>query len=51
LITPSGESEWIGSTRIVREDVVRDDQPLRHDPDKLAQVLLRLYNEQRSSSK
>ena len=29
-------------TRVLVEDVVRDDQPLRHDPDKLAAVLLRL---------
>lgn len=29
--------------RVVVEDVVRDDKPLRHDPEKLARVLLRLY--------
>jgi uncharacterized cofD-like protein len=33
--------------RIVVEDVVRDDHPLRHDPDKLATVLMRIYEEQR----
>jgi len=33
--------------RVVVEDVVRDDLPLRHDPDKLATVLLRLYEEER----
>ena len=31
------------------EDVVRDDHPLRHDPDKLAEVLMRVYEEQRRS--
>jgi hypothetical protein len=29
------------------DDVVRDDLPLRHDPDKLAAVLMRLYEEER----
>jgi uncharacterized cofD-like protein len=33
--------------RITVEDVVREDQPLRHDPDKLATVLMRIYDEQR----
>jgi uncharacterized cofD-like protein len=33
--------------RVVVEDVVRDDLPLRHDPDKLATVLMRLYEEDR----
>jgi uncharacterized cofD-like protein len=33
--------------RVVVEDVVRDDLPLRHDPDKLAQVLMRVYEEER----
>jgi uncharacterized cofD-like protein len=32
---------------IVVEDVVRDDLPLRHDPDKLAQALLRVYEVRR----
>jgi uncharacterized cofD-like protein len=32
---------------IVVEDVVRDDLPLRHDPDKLARALLRVYEERR----
>jgi uncharacterized cofD-like protein len=31
-----------GDPLIVVDDVVRDDQPLRHDPDKLAVVLMRL---------
>jgi uncharacterized cofD-like protein len=34
-------------TRVVVEDVVRDDLPLRHDPDKLARVLLRVNEEER----
>ena len=29
------------------EDVVRDDHPLRHDPDKLARVLMRVYAAER----
>jgi uncharacterized cofD-like protein len=33
--------------RVVVEDVVRDDLPLRHDPDKLASVLMRLYEDDR----
>ena len=33
--------------RVVVEDVVRDDHPLRHDPDKLATVLMRLFEEER----
>jgi uncharacterized cofD-like protein len=33
--------------RIVLEDVVRDDLPLRHDPDKLSRVLMRVYEEER----
>jgi uncharacterized cofD-like protein len=35
--------------RILLEDVVRADHPLRHDPDKLATVLLRLHEEHRRS--
>ncbi|MBV9599770.1 MAG: YvcK family protein [Chloroflexi bacterium] len=34
-------------TRVMVEDVVRDDLALRHDPDKLATVLLRIYDEER----
>jgi uncharacterized cofD-like protein len=37
----------VGHPLVVVEDVVRDDQPLRHDPDKLATVLMRIYEEQR----
>jgi uncharacterized cofD-like protein len=33
--------------RVVLEDVVRDDLPLRHDPDKLARVLMRVQEEER----
>jgi uncharacterized cofD-like protein len=36
-----------GSPMVVVEDVVRDDLPLRHDPDKLARVLLRMHEQQR----
>jgi uncharacterized cofD-like protein len=36
---------------IVFEDVVRDDQPLRHDPTKLAQVLLQVYAERRHAAR
>jgi uncharacterized cofD-like protein len=33
--------------RVIVEDVVRADQPLRHDPDKLAAVLMRVYEADR----
>ncbi|HEY0581914.1 MAG TPA: gluconeogenesis factor YvcK family protein [Chloroflexota bacterium] len=33
--------------RIVVDDVVRDDHALRHDPEKLAAVLMRVYEEER----
>jgi uncharacterized cofD-like protein len=33
--------------RVVVDDVVRDDHPLRHDPDKLASVLMRVYEAER----
>src|SRR5262249_10903117 len=33
--------------RVVVDDVVRVDNPLRHDPDKLAAVLMHVYEEQR----
>jgi hypothetical protein len=41
--TPARSTE----PRVVVEDVVRDDQPLRHDPDKLAAVLMRVYETER----
>jgi uncharacterized cofD-like protein len=41
--SPSRSTE----TRVVVEDVVRDDHPLRHDPDKLAAVLMRVYEAER----
>ena len=41
--TPSRSTE----PRVAVEDVVRDDQPLRHDPDKLAAVLMRVYETER----
>jgi uncharacterized cofD-like protein len=37
----------VGHPLVVVEDVVRDDHPLRHDPDKLATALMRIYEEQR----
>ncbi|HEV7665411.1 MAG TPA: uridine diphosphate-N-acetylglucosamine-binding protein YvcK [Chloroflexota bacterium] len=36
-----------GHPRIVVDNVVRDDHPLRHDPEKLATVLMRVYEEDR----
>jgi uncharacterized cofD-like protein len=36
-----------GRPHVIVEDVVRDGQPLRHDPDKLAAVLMRTYAGQR----
>jgi uncharacterized cofD-like protein len=36
-----------GQPRIVVDDVVRDDHALRHDPDKLAVVLMRVYEAER----
>jgi uncharacterized cofD-like protein len=45
LVTASPDLE--SRPRIVVEDVVRPDNPLRHDPDKLATVLVRLLEEQR----
>ena len=41
--TPARSTE----PRVVVEDVVRDDHPLRHDPDKLAAVLMRVYETER----
>jgi uncharacterized cofD-like protein len=41
--TPTGA----GHPQVLVEDVVRDDHPLRHDPDKLATVLMRVYEVQR----
>jgi uncharacterized cofD-like protein len=35
--------------RVFREDVVRDDNVLRHDSDKLAAALMRIYEDQRRS--
>ena len=41
------EPREAGRPKVVVADVVRDDQPLRHDPDKLAHVLLRVHEQQR----
>jgi uncharacterized cofD-like protein len=43
----TAEPGAVGQPRIAVEDVVRDDHALRHDPDKLAAVLLRIYDEER----
>jgi uncharacterized cofD-like protein len=51
LVKAAAEGGWIGSTRILREDVVRDDQPLRHDPDKLARLLMRLHYDHGANGK
>ena len=37
----------VSSPRLVVDDVVRDDNPLRHDSEKLGVVLLKVYEEQR----
>lgn len=42
-----GEARSDGRPAVVVEDVVRDDLPLRHDPDKLARVLLRVHEQHR----
>ncbi len=47
LVAPSGPCPAGGRCTIVLEDVVRDDFPLRHDPDKLGAALIRL-SEQRA---
>lgn len=44
-VRPAGGFEQSSRVRIVEEDVVRDNRRLRHDPEKLAQVLLRAYYE------
>jgi uncharacterized cofD-like protein len=43
----TGVPDFEGRPRVVVDDVVRDDNSLRHDPDKLATVLMRVYEEQR----
>jgi uncharacterized cofD-like protein len=43
----SAEPDLQAEPCIVIEDVVRDDNPLRHDPDKLAVALLKVFEEQR----
>jgi uncharacterized cofD-like protein len=43
----SAEADSGGRPRIVVDEVVRDDHPLRHDPEKLAAVLMRLFDERR----
>ncbi|HET6316696.1 MAG TPA: gluconeogenesis factor YvcK family protein [Chloroflexota bacterium] len=45
LVTASTDLE--SHPRVVVEDVLRDDQPLRHDPHKLGTAIMRLFAEQR----
>ena len=42
LVRANGMTSVDGAA-VVMDDVVREDRPLRHDPDKLAQALLRIY--------
>ena len=42
----TGTSTGTGRPLILVEDVVRDGQPLRHDPEKLAQVLMRVFKKE-----
>jgi uncharacterized cofD-like protein len=42
---------WPGGPEIVVEDVVRDDHPLRHDPEKLGSVLMRTYYDRRGTKR
>jgi uncharacterized cofD-like protein len=39
----SPRDERLGNTVLVAADVVAADNPYRHDPDKLAEVIMRLY--------
>jgi uncharacterized cofD-like protein len=41
----SDAAEWDGEARLVLADVVDEHNPLRHDPDKVSRVLMRLYYE------
>lgn len=45
LVEPAEIPPMVAGIRTVLADLVDDAHPLRHDPDKLAQVLLRLYYE------
>jgi uncharacterized cofD-like protein len=45
LVTTSAAADE--APRVVIEDVVRDDHPLRHDSDKLATVLMRIFEQHR----
>jgi uncharacterized cofD-like protein len=49
-VTPDGLADVleVGRTRLVQADVVDPHTPLRHDPDKLAGVLIRLLGEKSS---
>ncbi len=43
----TAESDLESHPRVVVDDVVRDDHPLRHDPHKLGTAIMRLFAEQR----
>ena len=47
LVRPSGRPRGPSVPRIVEMDVAREDLPLRHDPEKLGQAVLQLYEEWR----
>ncbi len=51
LVRPTNDCPAKGKYAIVLEDVVRDGQPLRHDPDKLGAALLRLFDEHRRADR
>src|SRR5207248_1492602 len=50
-VTPDGLADLpeVGRARLVMADVVDPHTPLRHDPDKLARVLMRALNERSSA--
>ncbi|MBI4493496.1 MAG: YvcK family protein [Chloroflexi bacterium] len=51
LVQPREAPREIAGIRVVLADLVDDAHPLRHDPEKLAQVLLRLYYERTAAAR
>jgi hypothetical protein len=47
LVTPTVDKTASAHPHLIVDDVVRDDHILRHDPDKLASVLMRVYDAER----
>lgn len=47
-VSPNGDQLDIDGTDLVRADVINPQNPLRHDPKKLAQALMRLYYDKAS---